>query len=357
MTLAALAGHQGQRLQVSTAIGGGKLPQLLLVTGPEGVGKQRFGLWLAQRLFCEQPRNEPCGSCRQCRLVLNLAHPDLHWFMPVLRPKASEQDKQIDELEETVGEVLEQRRKDPLYEPPEGLAGHFVATSRLINRRAAMRPVEGRNKLFLIGYCERLVPQEASPEAANALLKLLEEPSEGSYFVLCAADVEEVLPTIRSRAVRLRLGRLPDVEVRRFLAENQSGLSDKELDLKVRKAKGSIGVALTESATAERVTQAALAMLESARVKNSAGWEAALKQTPFSARGEFTETLDAMAELLVEATRSGAPSSRTGQLGTVPRDRLVEALQRVGEAREFAQSNVNPQLLLAVLNQDLAEVL
>jgi DNA polymerase-3 subunit delta' len=289
--------------------------------------------------------------------VLNLGHPDLHWVVPVIRPKATEQDKQIDELEEAVGEVLEQRRKSPLYGPPEGLAGHFVATARLISRRAIMRPVEGRIKVFVIGYSERLVPQEASPEAANALLKLLEEPPEGTYFVLCAADVESVLPTIRSRAVGMRLGRLADGEVRSFLQAHKPELAGKELERAVRKANGRIGAALDESDSGDRAAQAALALLESARAKSSTGWEMAIKQTPFSARGEFTETLDAMAELLVEATRPGPNAERVGQLGKVPRERLVEALEKIGEAREMAQNNVNPQLLLAVLNQDLAEVL
>ena len=356
MTLAPLAGHLEQRRQISSAIRSRRLPHLLLLTGPEGVGKQRFGLWVAQRLLCEAQTDEPCGNCRQCRLVLNLAHPDLHWFMPVLRPKAAEADKQAEELEEAVGEVLEQRRKDPLYGLPEGLAGHFVATSRLINRRAILRPVEGRSKVFLIGYGERLVPQEASPEAANALLKLLEEPPEGTYFVLCAADIENVLPTIRSRAVRMRLGRLTDGEVRAFLQANVPELSPAELDHRVRKSGGAIGSALGESEQEDRAAQAALALLESARMKNSTGWEAAIKQMSFSARGEFTGTLDAMAELLVEATRE-RDNARLGQLRKIPRRRLVEALEKVGEARELAQNNVNPQLLLAVLNQDLAEVL
>jgi DNA polymerase-3 subunit delta' len=330
---------------------------LLLLTGPEGVGKQRLGLWIAQRLLCEVEGQEPCGTCRPCHLVLNLGHPDIHWIVPVVRPKATEQDKQVDELEEALGEILEQRRKTPLYAPPEGLAGHFVATARLINRRAMMRPVEGRQKLFLIGYSERLVPQEANPEAANALLKLLEEPPEGTYFVLCAADIESVLPTIRSRAVEMRLGRLTDGDVREFLLASRPELTGRELDQAVRKANGIIGATLEESESEDRAAQAALALLESARAKNSAGWEIAIKQTPFSARGEFTETLDAMAQLLVEATRPEPDFDRVGQLRKVPRERLVEALAKVGEAREMAQNNVNPQLLLAVLNQDLAEVL
>lgn len=318
------------------------------------MGKQRFALWMAQRLMCELEGEEPCGTCRQCKLVANLAHPDVHWFMPVLRPKAAEHDKQIDELEEAIGEVLEQRRKDPLYEPPEGLAGHFVATARLISRRAILRPVEGRTRVFLIGYSERLVPQESSPEAANALLKLFEEPPEGTYFILGATDVESVLPTIRSRAVRMRLGRLPDEEVRGFLKSHRPELTGSELDLRVRRANGAIGSALSAPGEGDRTRQAALALLESARTKSATGWEVAIKQMPFSARGEFTETLDAMAELLLEATRSNRGSNR---LGEVPRDRLVAAIEKVGEAREMAQNNVNPQVLLAVLNQDLAEVM
>ena len=173
MPLLPLVGHEVLRGQLSAAVRRGSLPQLLLLTGPQGVGKQRTGLWLAQRLLCEGPPGEPCGACRTCRLVLGLGHPDVHWLMPVPRPKAAEPDKQIEELEDMLGEVLEERRKQPLYGPPEGLAGHFVATARLVIRRAALRPVEGNTRVFLIGYADRLVPQESSPEAANALLKLL----------------------------------------------------------------------------------------------------------------------------------------------------------------------------------------
>jgi DNA polymerase-3 subunit delta' len=357
MTMVGLAGHQDQRRQVSLAVQAGRLPQLVLLTGPTGVGKQRFGLWMAQRILCENPAAvEPCGECRQCRLVLNLSHPDVHWFIPVLRPKAAEPDKQIDELEEALGEALEQRRKDSLYGPPEGLAGHFVATARLIGRRAALRSVEGRDQVFLIGYSERLVPQEASPEAANALLKLLEEPPRGARFILCAADIDAVLPTIRSRAVQMRLAPLTEQEVRGFLREH-GRIEPNDLDSRVSRANGAIGRALDESESGEKAMETALALLESARAKSPAGWEMALKQTPFSARGEFTDTLDAMAELVVEATRSGSDSRRTGQLSKVPRPRLMEALAKIGEAREMAQNNVNPQLLLATLNLELTEVL
>jgi DNA polymerase-3 subunit delta' len=353
MPLLPLVGHEVLRGQLSAAVRRGSLPQLLLLTGPQGVGKQRVGLWLAQRLLCQGAPGEPCGTCRPCRLVLGLGHPDVHWLMPVPRPKAAEPDKQIEELEDLLGEVLEERRKQPLYGPPEGLAGHFVATARLVIRRAALRPVEGNTRVFLIGYADRLVPQESSPEAANALLKLLEEPAAGTYFVLTAEDPESVLPTIRSRAVALRLGTLRDEQVRGFLGAH-GGIGSGDLEAMLTQAQGSIGRAVTDPASAEKGTMLAAALLESARAKSPALWEMALKQTTFSARGDFTAALDAIAEMLAEALRGTTVRS---PLTAVPPRRLLAALDRVGEAREMAQGNVNPQLLLAVLGQDLAGTL
>src|SRR5215212_10784303 len=123
MPLLPLVGHSIPRKQVVAAVLKDRLPQLILLTGPEGVGKQRFALWIAQKLVCQAPAGEPCGNCPPCRRVLNLGHPDVHWFMPLPRPKAAEQDKQVEEVEENLAETLEARRKSPLYGPPDGLAG------------------------------------------------------------------------------------------------------------------------------------------------------------------------------------------------------------------------------------------
>src|SRR6266850_2927090 len=240
MALYPLIGHEAERELVLRAIHGDRLPQLILLTGPQGVGKQRFGLWMAQALLCESGAERPCGRCRACGQVLGLVHPDLHWLMPVPRPKAGESDKQVEELGDAIGAVLEERRRHPLYAPPDGLAGHFVATARLLQRRAQLTPAVGRKKVFLLAEADRLVPQESSPEAANALLKLFEEPSADSQFVLTVVDPSRLLPTIRSRVVPLRLRPLPDAQVEGFLADH-AGLSGPELKAGVSRAEGAIG--------------------------------------------------------------------------------------------------------------------
>ena len=129
----------------------------------------------------------------------------MHWIVPIVRPKATDADKQVDEAAELIGEIIAERRKNPLYGSLDGMASHPLATVRLIQRRAALKSVEGGPTVFIIGHAERLVPQESSPDAANALLKLLEEPPANTWFILTATDKGRLLPTIQSRCRRLRL--------------------------------------------------------------------------------------------------------------------------------------------------------
>ena len=101
----------------------------------------------------------------------------------------------------------------------------------------------GDRKVFIIGDAEFLVPQEASPEAANALLKVLEEPPADTTFILTAADAESLLPTIKSRVLPLRVRPLPADVVERTLVQH-AGADAKQARLAARLSQGSIGRAL-----------------------------------------------------------------------------------------------------------------
>ncbi len=322
----------------------------MLVTGPEGVGKQRLALWLAQLGFCER-RVEmgPCGVCRQCRLALDLSHADLHWFVPIPRLKAGEAGKQVEEAAELIAEAIAARRENPLYQAADGMSSHPLASARLLLRRAALTPVEGARKVFVVGEAERLVTQESSPEAANALLKLLEEPPADTWIVLTTPEPERVLPTIRSRAVPLRLARLPDADIRAFAtATLRPAPAGAELDTLVRRADGIVGRVVGRNEGVEKALAEARALLDAVKTGGSARFERSLTQPPWSARGAFTDLLDALAlELSARAQQADSGSA-------LP---WVNALDRVSAARAEAQGNVNPQLLLASLTGELAEVL
>jgi hypothetical protein len=104
-----------------------------------------------------------------------------------------------------------------------------------------MTPFLGPRKVVILGDADRLIVQEASQEAANALLKVLEEPPADTSIMLTTADPEALLPTIRSRAVPLRVGRVPDTAVRRFLEEEVRPKQDPQtIDRRVVLAEGSI---------------------------------------------------------------------------------------------------------------------
>ncbi|HKT61896.1 MAG TPA: hypothetical protein VJQ46_17700 [Gemmatimonadales bacterium] len=362
MPLHPLTGHTQARQRLAQAARAARLPQVMVISGPAGVGKQRLALWLAQLVLCEEKGLEPCGRCRPCRLVENVAHPDVHWMVPIPRPKAADPDKAVDEAAQAIAEVMDERRTKPLYGPPDGMASHSMASVRLLQRKAALTSVEGGRRIFILGDADRLVPQESSQEAANALLKLLEEPPVGSLFLLTTVDARRLLPTIRSRAVPVRLNRLTDDEVRGFLSrEPDPPLSGELLKERVRLAAGSIGAALAAGDEAGKAYRAAAQVLEAVMAGPGERYERALRQAPFSARGEFTAMLDALADTLGEAARSGlghasrrpVPSAlqRTGP------EALLQAMERVAVAREAAYGNVNPQVLLAVLGEELAEVL
>lgn len=363
MSLHPLIGHLAARSRLSQAIRRGKLPQVLLLTGPAGVGKQRLALWLAQLALCELPKEEPCGTCRACRLVAGLAHPDVHWFVPIPRPKASDSDKQVEEAAQSIAQVLGERRAEPLYPAPDGMAAHGLASVRLLQRQAVLTAVEGGPRVFILGEADRLIAQEASQEAANALLKLLEEPPTGSLFVLTTVEPRRLLPTMRSRTVPIRLGRLSDAEVGAYLkAYLRPALSSLELEQRVALAEGSIGMALRAGEEAGKVQHAAQQWLEAVLAGPGPAYERALKQPPWSARGEFTALLDALAETLGEAARGtvGQPVRRPVPQALLRHrqpDQLLKAMERVADAREAAWGNVNPQILLAVLGEELADVL
>ncbi|HET8649387.1 MAG TPA: DNA polymerase III subunit [Gemmatimonadales bacterium] len=363
MSLPPLIGHAEARRRLALAHAAGRLPQVLLITGPAGVGKQRLALWLAQLVLCERSGAEPCGQCRACHLVGELSHSDLHWFTPIPRPKAGDPDKQVEEAAELIGEVLAERRKQPLYTAPDGMASHGVASARLLQRRAALTSVEGGRRIFIVGEAERLIPQESSQEAANALLKVLEEPPPEALFILTTTDARRLLPTMRSRVVPLRLGRLSDNDVRQFLSSMLQPIPGaRELDERVQRAAGSIGAALAEGDADAKAYQAAADLLESVLAGRSARLERALKQGSWSARGDFSTMLDALADTLGEAARVavGEQPRRPvpeGLLRRVSPAPLLAAQELVSQARESAAGNVNPQLLLAVLGGQLARTL
>jgi DNA polymerase III delta' subunit len=202
----------------------GRAPHAVLFTGPGSVGKTTLAMDLAAGLLCNDPDPgaRPCRDCRGCRQVASGNHPDLHRLAP----------------EGPGGQIRIGKASDP----EQGTVRHIIGELSLL-------PVEGGARVVVIEQAHRL-----NDDAQNALLKMLEEPPAGVTIVLCADDEECLLPTVRSRTVRVRLGAVGGREIENWLGE--LGVADAPRAARLaRLADGRPGLALAyaHSADAERL--------------------------------------------------------------------------------------------------------
>ncbi len=369
-----LEGHASLRSAVARSFHANRLPSTLLLHGPPGVGKQRFALWVGQLLLCDAPTPEgPCDTCRHCRMVSALQHPDLLWYFPVERPRSrGSREREEEALEEARNAELQRIREAPLRPSwSEEVRGLHFGTIRRLRREASHRPAAGPRRLFLIAQAEELVAQDSSQAAANALLKTLEEPAPDTWFILTSSEPGRLLPTIRSRATALHFPPLPADHVRDFL-RSRTGAAPEALEKAVALSGGSIGRALgflpdgEADGPLDRIRKDAFRLLRAAVERGPAErFLHALDRAPAGARGmqELLSSLqgwirDLAAVAAFPDTRLLNVDAREWLLGTV-RSRGIHpalaarALVHVERARESAAGNVNPQLLVGTLLRDL----
>lgn len=183
-----------------------------LLLGPRHIGKTTLARVFAQALLCQDPVSRPCGGCRSCRRMARGSHPDFSLIQPL------DKEGVVDRLDGTLR----------------------VEQAAELVRNAALRPVEGKRKVFLIQDAHT-----ANDNFANRLLKTLEEPPPHLTLCLTAVDRTQLLPTIVSRCQSLELRPLrPDV-IQRAL-ESTWGVESAQADLLARLAAGRLGWAVRQ---------------------------------------------------------------------------------------------------------------
>lgn len=225
-------------------VAAGRLPRSLILTGSSGAGKYTLALMLTLALECDlQPRETAadgralaafCGTCRQCVRILESA--DLS--ARVAEAIASREDMRETDKRDT--RILVQTHPDVLVVPPDPPQLLIkLGQIRTVIGRAQYVASEARARVFLITSAAFM------KEAANSLLKLLEEPPDGVYLMLLAENLSDLLPTIRSRCAVARLGALGSGEMEGLLAERRPQLSARERSLLARLSEGAAGRALS----------------------------------------------------------------------------------------------------------------
>lgn len=197
-------GHQRAIRALERSLAGGRLSHAYLIAGPPHVGKMRLAMDLAKAVNCQGPV-APCGECHSCTRIEAGKHADVR---VVQRDAEHKKDIGVDQ----VGEL---------------------------RRSAALPPFEGKGKCFIIDGAASL-----SPEAANGLLKQLEEPLPGVLIILLAVSETEILPTLVSRCQCISLRPLPAAAVKKVLID-QFGIAESKAEALARLSAGALGWAIS----------------------------------------------------------------------------------------------------------------
>jgi len=281
-----LIGNEEARDALRRMLAAERVPGALLFTGEDGIGKKLFALELAKALNCRTRKGvEACDQCSSCLRIPQIDY-----------PASSDKDAN--------NRIIRTRHADVgLVRPPTRFL--LVSQMREIEREANFRPYEGRARVFIIEDADRM-----NENAANALLKTLEEPSSTSFIILTTSQPAALLPTIRSRCQAIRFAPIPPAEIEKFLIE-QKGIPRRDAGLLASTSRGSIGRALaTDAETYREQREAMLTVLQSLVLT-----------------GDRVELLRS-AEGLNDARRKDEYECRLDVLETLIRDAWVLALGR-----------------------------
>lgn len=321
-----------------------RLPHALLFTGRDGIGKFPAALWFAAGLLCSESDGAPCRRCPSCRQAEAGSHPDLYVL-------------------DVVSEGSERARIHRFVtRPPDKIRPKEDRNKQPIDRFLALRPALGNRRVIVVRAMERSVVA-----AQNAILKMLEEPSPGVFWVLETSRPLDLLPTIRSRTVQVPFQALSDADVRSLLAEHAADSAaeahgeDSDAML-ARWGVGSVGVALALRARGAplmrelvwSVLRGAAPLAAGRAVENLEG---AFEGNTARAhdRDRARTALDVALHVLGDVLRADAGAQRSGlahgdldpaDLPSSLRERRARgatALLELGQAREDVDLNLAPE--------------
>lgn len=313
MSFDALRGLDATVGLLKRSLRSGRVAHAYLFEGLEGCGKKKTALAFIEALFCG--REDGCGTCPSCRKMAALQHPDLH-----------------------------------LVEPD----GAFIKIDQIrdLQKQLSLRPFEAKKKACIIDGAERL-----NPAAGNALLKTLEEPPGNALLILISANYGSILPTIVSRCQQLHFPALPNAAIERHLTDE--GILSETARIAASLAGGSMKKAF-EICREESVQQRA-SLLERLMTLNindigplfAAAEELAADKESAMEMLELLSLFYRDALLLASGGRDLANADLLPLIEQAAksssRNRLMEKLQQVDDARQALSRNINTRLTLDVL--------
>lgn len=223
-----IVGQSEVKERLVTSARKGLIPHAQLFCGPEGVGKFPLALAYAQYLNCENPRdNDSCGKCASCVKYAHLTHPDLHFVFPIVK-KAAKKKEVCDDYIADWREFVKQHNYyfnltqwlDHIdAENSQGLI--YAKESEEILRKLSLRIYEAKYKIMIIW-----LPEKMHESCANKLLKIIEEPTDNTIFLLVSDTPDNIITTIQSRCQRINVHGVSESDIVQALESEYNILSD-----------------------------------------------------------------------------------------------------------------------------------
>lgn len=201
-----IIGQEEVKERLINSIKKGIIPHAQLFCGPEGIGKFPLALAYAQYLNCENPsETDSCGKCPSCVKYNHLAHPDLHFVFPIVK-KATKKKEVCDDYITEWREFVKQNSYFNLSqwldhidaENSQGLI--YAKESEEIIRKLSLRIYEAKYKVMIIW-----LPEKMHESCSNKLLKIIEEPTDNTIFLLVSDTPDNIITTIQSRCQRINI--------------------------------------------------------------------------------------------------------------------------------------------------------
>ena len=273
MSFADIIGHNTLKQQLADMARNGRMGHALLFWGEEGVGALPLALALAQFLVCRNPKEgDACGLCPSCNKMQKLIHPDLHFAVPVNSVKPSDKTPVTAHYaDKWTSAVLENPylSENQWYERLgiDNKSGNIsVHEADAILKSLSFKPYEGEHKFMIIWLPERM-----NIQAANTLLKILEEPPVGTHFFLVSEHPEQLLTTIRSRCQWIRVNPVP-IDALTPALRSRLLLSEADAQALARLSGGCFGkaCAMQEEEENQEVLDGQFALLMNSCIENNA---------------------------------------------------------------------------------------
>jgi DNA polymerase-3 subunit delta' len=352
MGFADFHGNQALVTRLRQMLARKRFPHAVILSGPPGAGKYTLAQMLAKSMNCEQtpagPLPDFCGRCPSCMRIA--AADDLEARFA----EAVEAREALREADKRETRILVQTHEDVLVIPPDPPQRMIkVDQVRHVIRSLHQRPAGGRRRVYIFSDAPFL------KEAANSLLKALEEPPATATLFLLAANPGALLATIRSRCVEFRLAPLPAAEVEQALVKLRPAWKPAQRALAARLAEGAVGRAAAFDLEAYSAARSdALTLLAAVRSDHSALFRATESYRAGAEGREKTErllrTLYALLEDVLHLQAGTAELVRNRDLvaelqklaGAVDFDWVAAATRHLGEVEAGMRRNLLRSLSL-----------